>query len=1386
MPKFMNFFTTRSWTKSHLIQIKNKAGSRYTPELNVELPISEIFDGLSRNSNFYTSIRKSFGNLSREFNRISKSSYDDQKILTLYQKYDKEIRSLLEILSYIKEYAINPIPWKDIGNHTTKSMRLTWQLLAEIRSQKEKYEQEEKATVAEARQNGVRTKADVLSSDMHYIYEVQKLLHHFNELSLSTKAKLSNRPFLLLNGIAGNGKTHLLCDVVEQRGKISPIVPSVMVFGEFFKSGNDLWAQITKQAGLKDFSKVRFLKNLNQAGWRSKCRSLLIVDALNETTPLNFWNKNLRKLLNDIKKYPHIAIVVSIRSGFEEEIISGRLKRQFIEEKHHGFEFREWEAVTKFFHEFNLELPEIPLLTPEFQNPLFLLLFCKAFGNKNKKSKKIKFRGNEGATHIFESFVKNASKKIAVQFDLPKGRSNGDYVIWDTIIKKIAIEMVDQRTDRITEETLVEIVNKAYPLINKEQFVKQLEKSLLLVKVPRYSIADHKMEGFDYRFPFQKFSDHLISRYIFKKYRASKRKPRHFFAKNTKIGKFIGKGWNRGIIEALSIQCPEQLRGVELIEIAPYLSDLRIAQDAFIESLIWRNPEAFSKDLKNIFDYINKKIVPQNGDKELLNAFLSVASVPQHPFNANFLHQHLLKISMPNRDAFWSIFLHKQFGSQGAVDRIIEWASSKQVKTHIENQSMALCCTALSWFLTSSNRFVRDRATKALVELLTDRMELIIGLLEKFKNVDDLYVIERLYAVAYGCVLRNKKDRDNLRKLALWVYDEIFKDANPPAHILLRDYARGVVEVAIKEKLLEGSKFKKIRPPYSSKFPKQVPTEESLKAKYYPEDFFQKKTEERGFLDIWSSVMYNSGHLGEFGKSDLNPAVERWSGRRFGQEDRSKSHIYNTFKKQLSKKQTEMLNKASNDFYGISFRNLPKIVFTYREYKVDEEKLKKLELERKRRRKEFFLQFEKSLPSSKKKFFTDKLKPFLDDRGGIKDPLDRFDTGLAQRWVFNRVVQLGWEPKLHGEFDQGLDYHRSDRSEYQPERIGKKYQWIALHELLARLADNFEFKEDSYSDRIMVYDGPWQLNLRDIDPSCTLTDTIEARQRIPSFNKYQSTKNKYNAWNKKKSTTYWLKTRKDLPNPIAFIEIKDDKNNVWLVLEGSIEWQEKIPPEQDKYALQRRTLWYQIKSCLVKEKDYQKVFNWTRNKNKRLPQLHAFSDVFLREFPWAPAFMHRYTPFYGREDWTKDGHREDAFPAKILLTYDEYSNSVTKNPIHVKLPAKWLADNMNLTQQYSDGRLFDKEFDLTIFDYVFNNDSARRSLLVRKDKLISFLKKKKCAILWTILGEKQTLGGGVMGQPHGWLQINGCYRLNNKGTLQGTLRCNFNKPPKRKKARKEL
>ena len=132
--------------------------------------------------------------------------------------------------------------------------------------------------------------------------------------------------------------------------------------------------------------------------------------------------------------------------------------------------------------------------------------------------------------------------------------------------------------------------------------------------------------------------------------------------------------------------------------------------------------------------------------------------------------------------------------AHGAVDRLVDWAWSPEDKAHIADESVRLCGVVLAWFLTTSNRFLRDRATKALVRLFTHRIKVLRTVIQGFIDVNDPYVFERLMAIAYGCSVRSE-DTEAIGRLAADIYAWVFRDGHPPVHILARDYARGVIRL---------------------------------------------------------------------------------------------------------------------------------------------------------------------------------------------------------------------------------------------------------------------------------------------------------------------------------------------------------------------------------------------------------------------------------------------------------------------------------------------------------------------------------------------------------------------------------------------------------------
>ncbi|MCX9476546.1 hypothetical protein, partial [Vibrio cholerae] len=75
---------------------------------------------------------------------------------------------------------------------------------------------------------------------------------------------LANKPYLLLKGKAGTGKSHLLADAVAaQQGKD---VPAILLLGQHFTTDKSPWTQILSDILRLDCTENQFLEALNEIG----------------------------------------------------------------------------------------------------------------------------------------------------------------------------------------------------------------------------------------------------------------------------------------------------------------------------------------------------------------------------------------------------------------------------------------------------------------------------------------------------------------------------------------------------------------------------------------------------------------------------------------------------------------------------------------------------------------------------------------------------------------------------------------------------------------------------------------------------------------------------------------------------------------------------------------------------------------------------------------------------------------------------------------------------------------------------------------------------------------------------------------------------------------
>lgn len=790
------------WFNDRIKESIRAAGPRYSPELHVagSVPAAEDLETFARSESVTDGVKALAIELRRA--RLRSTEYkpllSDANLRKQFDALDAAIETNLRKLSDLEHDPSGDNPFADIGKALNAAVSIAEKIAGALSPpSRDKKERREPRPAPE------REYADAYFRFRSFHGQLKDVSEKLDRVVRLTRSDL-----LILNGNAGVGKTHLLCDFAERCHKDG--APVVLLMGQRFTSNDDPMRQMLAQLDYPQGGNFEeFIGALEAAAQASNRRALVIIDALNEGQGLAIWQPHLAALLDRISRSKWIDLVLSIRSDYESNIIPKYVHVQAETITHRGFEGIEFDAVKSFCEYYELQLPSVPTLRPEFSNPLWLKIVCEGLRDSGEKRLP---SGALGITKPLNRFIKVVNDRLAKPdaLDFHPGANLVKHAV-DKLAERMAADNVmwlDQQDARQLVDSL--LPNRKFSESLYHGMV--TEEVLTEVDVTEVGIAETQTKV---HFTYERIGEHLVVRHLLDQLKAEQLPA---------ALRPDGALSHHRYIAALSIQIPE-LFSKELLDIAPNWDDLFNPIEAFSESLIWRDPSAVTDRTKSIVRHF--ATLPRSyWENETLDALLSIALVERHPLNAHYLDGLLREADMPSRDAWWSTHLHHSWDTGGPLDKLVDWALSVAPDDSIDEEALRLATITLAWTLTSSNRFARDNATKGLVNLLRCRPAAADELISRFADVDDPYVVERIYAVAYGVAMLSR-DRDNVGRLASNVYSRVFADGDPPAHILLRDYARGVVERAVHLGADLGVDLALARPPYQSEWP-DIPTEEAI------------------------------------------------------------------------------------------------------------------------------------------------------------------------------------------------------------------------------------------------------------------------------------------------------------------------------------------------------------------------------------------------------------------------------------------------------------------------------------------------------------------------------------------------------------------------------
>ena len=945
------------WCANRMAIVRDRVGRRYRPELHVDVPVSFALEGLALSENYWRRFRGGRDSVIEAADRVRVSRYTGlgvtKKLRHLKKKLAEWQHAMPEKMTLPER--VNTATLHDL---TRKCMKI-------IRDGSPPIPRRGQGNRTEPQR---REEERVLSLG-HYLRRLEYALDQVENLLLNDASKAADNGALLLKGSAGQGKTHLFCDAGVR--SIEAGRPAVVILGSSL-SGRNVWSEIAEQLGLGDVGSEDMISAMQAAAEASNAPFLLLLDALNEANDPAGWRTELPRLLAEVSQNPWISVAVSVRSAFLPMVLPSDGLGDVTEVDHPGFDGRELEATERIFDFFGLEQPRIPLLTPEFTNPLFLILYCESLEGMGLTASPL------GGAHLSETFRRYLDGKE--QRIVQHLRMDPALHPVQAAIDGFSKALVEANSDNLPYENASNLIDAFGH--DRHRWPDTLFGQLLSEGVLSRDLAwdfetDERRQVV--RFTYQQFADYQVVSILLDPFGSDAESLGQALSPGEPLRQTLldaPPSW----IEALAVLVPE-LFGIELLDTAdwdlePYAR--RVWTSALLKSICVRRPSAVTErtsellaDAREPYPYL---------EAPLLEIWLSVATQPQHLLNAHSLHETLKEMPMPDRDVAWSLPTYYTLDEGGPLDRLIRWASRSQ-RTDCPSDVVELAAVTLAWTFTSPNRILRDHATKALSQLLSSHLSVLPTLIPRFAGVNDPYVIERLAVACHGAVLcGGMSDPQTIVTAAEKLHQVVFDDHQPP-NFITRDAVRGVYEWCFHNGWVDEQTYSDILPPYSSSPPEEPPTEEEIRRDYDIRDHDTKPVS-WPFGQLMGSVF----DMGDFGRYIIQSAMHHFT------------------------------------------------------------------------------------PNP-----LDKTLPIVKSR-------TMFNPKWAQRWVFQRVISLGWTPERFAAFDQQVNYWQASRTDHKPERFGKKYQWIAFHELVGRIADNFHMMH-RYGGESVAYEGPWQLLSRDIDPT---------------------------------------------------------------------------------------------------------------------------------------------------------------------------------------------------------------------------------------------------------------------------------------------------------------
>lgn len=668
----------------------------------------------------------------------------------------------------------------------------------------------------------------------------EKFLYYTGLLFLPSRLRINpviqyyiSSKVCFIMGEPGIGKTHILAKMCSKL-TLNKEPLFLFILGFKFTTNENILIQLQKIAG-SEFSFEDYLVYLNEYGKDRNSIVFFIIDAINEGNYLNLWKKDgLYQLIREIENKEFLKLIISFRSDYEQLLVSDEVKKKIdsglvSEILHHGLDIDTIESVYKFFNIYGIGFCPLDYIDENYTNPLYVRLLCECLSKVNN----VLTNNSSPFIELFKEIQKIKDEDIKDDLKKLGNQLFGDEPILNIFLNEFNSNLIKKRQRKLSYLEIAEFnfFKRDYN-ISPSVFLPILTRNCIFVS----DIAEKESDK-NYSFFYDKLTDYSIASYLFTDFVKVKNyhlqplvdylnlelskdnsKSSLYYFVTPQVFNFIDMLYT----DKLSRDCNKETYFA--VEKSIYsIKDMDVRQqylDEYVKSYKWRSNKSIRPEF--FFEFCLKNNITLDLFFEVL---ISCSLKKSSPLNAEFLHSYLLDMTINERDKEWTTYINDCFGSDES--RVYQIITSLLNEANFINNLVKdrdrtfLLLVLFSWILTSSNRKLRDETSKAMIVVLKHHLDLAIPLLNKFSNVKEPYVIQRLYGIVLGSIIQSviANKQDICSSISLFVYKNIFAKDIVYEDILLRDYARQIIEYTytyFKQNFPSEIDLEKVRPPYRS------------------------------------------------------------------------------------------------------------------------------------------------------------------------------------------------------------------------------------------------------------------------------------------------------------------------------------------------------------------------------------------------------------------------------------------------------------------------------------------------------------------------------------------------------------------------------------------